>query len=49
MGKFDDDRALERLEDDLLNNHLDEEPDIYKQIEKKWAYEEDRIDWSEVK
>lgn len=38
-----DEQALEKWEDYLLNNYLNE--DLEDEIEQKWAYEEDQIDY----
>lgn len=40
---MDDERALERWEDYMLNNYLNE--NLEDDLEARWAYEEDQIDY----
>lgn len=45
---MNDEKVLEDWEDSLLNKYLDDETtSVEKQIEEKWAYEEDQIDNTE--
>lgn len=43
--EIDDEKKLEKWEDYLLNNYLDENS---KNAEEKWDYQEDYIDYTEV-